>query len=322
MSTELVYLQCSIKVLCVKKSVLEKVPYLSGMINLESNGTYDNPAIIEGCSYKALKSILLSAESDFKKFDEQYFPEYEYFNIDTTKLTRNIRFPYKNTDPDTFCEIIKSNNYLRDENNSVKKNLRICVIIRNDEHLNINLGYGFTISSDVLKLLNNGDTIIVENYDNYTKIFVSIYVGFVPNREKNFYYLPNTSINYIKSYRIDNDERSSQLIEINPNKSYILRSTGILHIDECCSNNPIKNVLTIEWNPEIMQTNLSNSTIYYHIWRYPMNPKINIPNNIVVYKDVYYYDVTTRIDTNRIMTIRQCTKHSESWNNKVNLLEI
>ena len=320
MSSELVYLQCSIKVLCIKKSVLEKVPYLSGMVNFESNGTYDNPAIIDGCSYKALKSILLSAESDFKKFDEQYFPEYEYFNIDTTKLIRDIVFPYKNIEPDTFGERMKyDNKELSYEVRKNEMNLRKCIIVNNDEHLDITLDYSYySVSSDLLKLLHNGDTIIVEKYSNYTKIFVSLCIGHIGNINAKRYYINNTSPNYINSYRID--DKKIRQIEIKSNKSYILRSTGILRIYYDYNSNPIKNIISIKWLEELSSSNYD--IINYNIWKYPMNPKTNIPNRILIDKGIYYYDMTDCMDTNKIMVLQQCTKCPEYWDNSVTLLEI
>lgn len=320
MSSELVYLQCSIKVLCIKKSVLEKVPYLSGMVNFESNGTYDNPAIIDGCSYKALKSILLSAESDFKKFDEQYFPEYEYFNIDTTKLIRDIVFPYKNIEPDTFGERMKyDNKELSYEVRKNEMNLRKCIIVNNDEHLDITLDYSYySVSSDLLKLLHNGDTIIVEKYNNYTKIFVSLCIGHIGNINAKRYYINNTSPNYINSYRID--DKKIRQIEIKSNKSYILRSTGILRIYYDYNSNPIKNIISIKWLEELSSSNYD--IINYNIWKYPMNPKTNIPNRILIDKGIYYYDMTDCMDTNKIMVLQQCTKCPEYWDNSVTLLEI
>jgi len=312
MSDQLVYLQCSIKVLCIKKSVLQKVPYLMGLVNFENNGTHDNPAIVEGCSYKALKYILLSAESNFEVYYPEYQQEYEYLNIDTKPMIKkNNAFPNNNISYDNIMRA----SFIRKDNNinnilQMKKidYGKICIIMKdiNEKHviqfknhdmLEINtLVYLY----EYYKSHSINDSVFVDKFDDHIRVYISsINIKYIES--SGFYIIPDKQPNPLNVSQI-NYAGDKQDFDLNSEKSYFLISSNKLDIDTLnyCSKN----------NFSIQKTN-SHGCSLNPIWEFPDNPKFNIPGNVLNVKisddnssdynmpnhgkNLIYYDITTML---------------------------
>lgn len=330
MSDQLVYLQCSIKVLCVKKSVLQRVPYLVGLVNFENNGTHDNPAIIEGCSYKALKHILLSAESDFEVYYPEYKQEYEYLNIDTKPLIEKE----KNIYPDGNIELGRIRNICRNDFGgiSIKRllqgmdmhNAKICIIVEKDDNNDITFDSGYDVNVNILTTICDyrnfpslNDSMQIEKYEGYTKLYIS--ASNVTNLGlRKFYLIPEIIPNPVKVYNLMRNS-GKQMFDLNTEKSYMLISNVIIRLTSPRSSR------YISINSFSLNISRECNSINVELWKYPNNPKFNIPGNVLNVDGLIYYDITSILKSHSELDIMLGEVNFENkkvYHDNVALLEL